>query len=156
VINCEFENGNKAHLRHVVSDTLVLKGGKVLLSKRSSHLSEAGKWSLSGGFMEHDETIKQAAIREIREETGWEVKDLTLLTIIDTPNRPNEDRQNVDFIFFAQAVKKVGEPDDESTEQKWFDLDDLPSDDEIAFDHADSIKIYKKWLKDKTPLPIFG
>jgi 8-oxo-dGTP diphosphatase len=156
MINCEFENGNKAQLRHVVSDTLVLKDGKVLLSKRSKHLSEGGKWGLAGGFMERDETIKEAVHREVLEETGWEIKDLTLLTVIDNPNRPNEDRQNVDFIFFAKADKKVGEPDDESTEQKWFDLDALPTDDEIAFDHADSIKIYKKWLKDKFTLPVIG
>lgn len=156
MINCEFENGNKAHLRHVVACTIIAKDGKIWLAKRANKISEGGKWDLAGGFMDHDETILEAAKREAREESGWEIDDLVLLRINDQPNRPHEDRQNVDFIFTAKAVKQVGDPDDESSEQRWFALDELPPDDEIAFDHDEAIALYKKWLKVKFALPVVG
>ena len=71
MINCEFENGNKASLRHVVVDNLVLKDGKILLVKRTGKLLEGGKWGLAGGYVDRDETVKEAAKREILEETGY-------------------------------------------------------------------------------------
>src|SRR5215471_14320648 len=78
MISCSFENGHKASLRHVVVDNLVLQGDRLLLVKRAAKLSEGGKWGLVGGFVDRDETIKQAVAREIMEETGYEVADITL------------------------------------------------------------------------------
>ncbi len=143
MINCSFEDGNKASLRHVVVDNLVLKDGKILLVKRVGKLLEGGKWGLVGGFVDRDETIEQAAEREIMEETGWKVKDFTLLKVNDQPDRPAEDRQNIAFVYYCTATEKTGKADWESDKQTWFDLDDLPPDDQIAFDHAEDIKSYK-------------
>ena len=134
-------------MRHVVVDTIVMKDNQILLVKRTAKLTEGGKWGLVGGFVDRDETIKQAAGREILEETGWTVQDLTLLNINDNPDRPKEDRQNISMVFFCDAIKKVGEPDWESDEQKWFDLDALPDVAELAFDHSDCIELYKQYLK---------
>ena len=156
MIDCTFENGGKTKLRHVVVDTLILKDSKILLVKRHKKLSEPEKWGLAGGFMERDERIEQAAAREALEETGWQVKDMTLMRIVDNPNRPTEDRQNVAFVYFATTAKKVGEADWESHEQKWFDLDELPPKDQIAFDHAEQIEFYKKYLKENFKLPVVG
>lgn len=154
MITCTFEDGNKGLLRHVVVDTIVLKDDKILMVKRTAKLLEGGKWGIVGGFVDRDETTAQAAAREVLEETGWQVKDLVLLRINDNPNRPNEDRQNVSFVYFCQATEKTGEADWESDEQKWFSWDELPDDKNIAFDHTESISIYRKYLKEKSPLPI--
>jgi ADP-ribose pyrophosphatase YjhB (NUDIX family) len=154
MINCTFEDGNKASLRHVVVDTVVTKDDKILLVKRAAKLLEGGKWSLAGGFVDRDETTAQAAAREVMEETGWQVTDLTLLGIKDNPNRRNDDRQNVSFVYFATAAQKTGESDWETDEQKWFSWDELPNDGDIAFDHAENISLYRKYLKDKPALPI--
>lgn len=156
MINCTFENGNKASLRHAVCDVLVLQDGQILLGKRSPKLSEGGKWGLIGGFMERDETIAEGATREVYEETGWEIKNLTLLWIRDNPQDKREDRQNIKFIFFADAVKQTGQPDWENDALQWFPLDDVPPAEALAFDHADSIAAYKEYLKDRTPLPIMA
>ena len=111
MLTCIFEDGGKASLRHAIVDTLVLKDGKLLLVKRTGKLLEGGKWALVGGFVDRDETLAQAAAREVMEETGWTVKDMTLLRINDSPSRPHEDRQNVAFVFFCTAVEKSGEAD---------------------------------------------
>jgi len=156
MITCLFENGNKSSLRHVVVDTVVLKDNKILLVKRTGKLLEGGKWGLVGGFVDRDETTAQAAAREIMEETGWQITDLVLLRINDDPNRPREDRQNVCFVYFCSATEKTGKGDWESDEQRWFSWDELPSKENIAFDHAESISLYRKYLKNKSPLPIVG
>ncbi|HWB39343.1 MAG TPA: NUDIX hydrolase [Candidatus Saccharimonadales bacterium] len=156
MINCEFEDGGKAKLRHVTTDVIVVKDGKILMVRRNQKLLEGGKWGLAGGFMDRDETVAQCATREVYEETGWEIQGLTLLTIVDGPDRPHEDRQNVSFVYFCEAVQKTGEPDWESDAVEWFGLDDLPPDEQIAFDHAKSIGLYKKYLTDNLPLPILS
>ena len=109
-----------------------------------------------GGYCDRDETTVETGIREAMEESGWVVNNLRLLRINDNPNRPHEDRQNIDFIYIADAIEKTGEADWESEEVKWFPLDSLPEDSEIAFDHLDSIALYKKYKEREFPLPVLG
>jgi ADP-ribose pyrophosphatase YjhB (NUDIX family) len=157
MITCLFENNDSGSLRHVVADNLVLAGDKILLVKRTNKLLEGGKWGLVGGFVERDETIRQAAAREIMEEVGYTVKDITLLRIIDSPNRPAEDRQNVAFVHFCTVVgPKAQSGDEESTDQRWFPLSALPEESEIAFDHFSSIALYMAYRSQSFNLPIFG
>jgi ADP-ribose pyrophosphatase YjhB (NUDIX family) len=154
MITCTFEDGNSALLRHLVVDAIVLKDNKILLVKRTAKLLEGGKWALVGGYVERDETAAQAATREIMEETGWQVKDLALLTINDNPDRPHEDRQNISLVYFCKAIQKTGKPDWESDEQRWFDLNKLPDESIIAFDHAKNISLYLKCIKENLILPV--
>ena len=142
MITCKFEDGGEAKLRHVVVDALVLKDNKILLIKRTKKLLEGGKWGLLGGFVERDETLKEAVAREVMEESGYKIKNIELLTIKDNPDRPNENRQNIAFMFTCEALEKEGDSDWEVDDQKWFDLSDIPAKDEIAFDHYDIIKFY--------------
>lgn len=151
MINCEFENGNKASLRHVVIDAIVLKENTILLVKRAGNLAEGGKWGLVGGFAERDEIMEEALTREVFEETGYEIKTTIFFTIIDNPKRKNEDRQNIAFIYVCEVGVKTGMSDNESTEQKWFDLDSLPKEEEIAFDHFQIINLYLKHKNNAFP-----
>ena len=160
MITCYFENNNKAFLRHVTVNAIVVKNNQVLLGKRGTlngkSILESGKWGLLGGFFNRDENLVQALKREVLEESGWEIDNLQLFRINDNPNRPKEDRQNVDIIFIANAVKQIGVSDEEVNKLEWFDLDKLPTKEEIAFDHGDSLELYKKYLKEKFSLPILG
>ncbi|MBP6880124.1 NUDIX hydrolase [Candidatus Saccharibacteria bacterium] len=142
MISCQFEDGNKASLRHVTVDTVVFNSEKtqILLVLRAMRLLEGGKWGVVGGYMDRDETMEQAARREIYEETGYELESIDFQYFNDNPDRPGEDRQNVSFIFTAVAGKQTGIPDDESSEIHWFDIDKLPDKSKIAFDHAEIIK----------------
>ncbi|MEK7597128.1 MAG: NUDIX domain-containing protein [Patescibacteria group bacterium] len=157
MITCTFENNNKTSLRHVTVNAIVVKNNQVLLGKRGTFngkpILESGKWGLLGGFFSRDENLIEAVKREVMEESGWEISDLKLFRINDNPNRPREDRQNVDIIFTANAVKQTGRSDEEVTRLKWFDLDKIP---EMAFDHGDALELYKKYLKENFPLPVLG
>lgn len=156
MINCTFENGNKNSLRHVVVDMLIVKNNQILLVKRAPHLLNGNLYALVGGFVERNETTKQAVIREAMEETGYKVKVISLFRIIDHPNRKNENRQNISFVYLVEPLDKVGKSDHEVKELKWFDLDKLPLQEEFAFDHLDNVKLYLQHLKTPFSLPIMN
>jgi len=156
MITCTFENGNQNSLRHVTANAMVIKDGKILLTRRSEGLLEAGKWGLLGGYMERDETTATCAVREAKEESGWDIENPRLFRIVDNPARPHEDRQNVEFVYITDAVGKTGEPDWESKELRWFALNDLPADDELAFDHGEDIELYKQYLEKPFTLPLLN
>lgn len=159
MISCTFENNSKTSLRHVCVNAIVVKDNKVLLGKRGTYkgqkILEYGKWSMLGGYFDRGENLEQAIKREVYEESGWKIKNITLLRINANPDRPMEDRQNVDIIFIATATEKTGEPDEESLELKWFGLDKLPPKSKIAFDHNDSLEYYKKYEKGKIKIPFW-
>ncbi|MEK7571539.1 MAG: NUDIX hydrolase [Patescibacteria group bacterium] len=144
MITCAFENGNKASLRHVVVDILVIKDDRILLVKRTKKLLEGGKWALVGGFVDRDEDLKKAASREVFEESGYRIKNLELLHINQRPDRPHEDRQNISFVFVGTAGEKEGESDWEVDDQQWFSFEALPPQETIAFDHYEDIQQYLK------------
>ena len=162
MITCTFENNNIASpgLRHVTVNAIVVRDGQVLMGLRAPvnglTMLETGKWALLGGFFGFGENLEAAIKREVMEESGWEIDNLQLFRINDNPNRPKEDRQNVDMIFIAQAVKQVGKPDNEVAELKWFPLDALPPADQIAFDHGEDLAMYLKYLHDPQQLPLIG
>lgn len=145
MLTCTFEDGNKASLRHAIAHALVIKDNQILLIRRAQKLLEGGKWAFPGGFVDRDEILEKAVKREVKEESGWEVDVVSLISIIDNPDRPNDaGRQNIAFNYLCEATQKTGEPDWEVTEQKWFDLDKLPPQEEIAFDHYQVIQSYLK------------
>jgi len=156
MITCKFENGSNAQLRHMVTHVIALKENKILLVKRAEGILEAGKWGLPGGFADRNETIKQTAIREFKEETGWDCEVISLFKIISNPNRPNDSgRQNIALEFLVKPLKKTGESDWEQTEVKWWDLDEI-NESEMAFDHGTTINFLKKYLKGEVEIPIFA
>lgn len=144
MVTCTFEDGGTGKLRHVVVDGLVVSKNKILLVKRASYLTNPNKYGLPGGYLNRDETTIEGVQREVLEETGYTCKKVTLFTIIDEPNRKGEDRQNVEFTFVIEPGKKVGRPDKESSEVKWFDLSKLPKEKDFAFDHFERIQMYLK------------
>ena len=158
MINCEFEDGNKASLRHVTIDALILnkERDKLLLEKRAKHLSHGSKWCLPGGFLERNETTHQAIAREILEETGYEVSKSELFRINDKPDRKGEDRQNVTFVFLVIVSEKTGSSDDEVQELKWFEFEKIPSGEEFAFDHHENVRLLKKHLQHPVNLPLMS
>src|SRR5438309_392191 len=98
MIICTFEHGNRASLRHITVGAIALnEKSQVLLVKRAPQLSRGNNYTIPGGFLDRNETIQQAVLRELHEETGYQGSIKMLFRINDNPQRPNEDRQNVDM-----------------------------------------------------------
>ena len=154
MITCNFEDGGKASLRHVVTHALVEKDGALLLVKRAGDILETGKWGLPGGFLDRDETAAEGALRELREETGWEGNIISLFRINTNPNRPHEDRQNISLDFLIKPVRQVDDGDHESSKVEFIPFDKLLPSDKLAFDHGETIRKYMSYRVKQYPLPI--
>jgi len=157
MITCEFEDGGKGGLRHVTVKALTFnENQEILLVRRAPHILRGGKYDIPGGFMDRDEDTEEAALRELFEESGIRGKVKFLFRINDNPRRPKEDRQNVDFIYIVEKIGGELQTDSEGTDLAWFSQENLPSEEEFAFDHRDSILKYFKYLKEPFQLPIIG
>ncbi len=157
MIQCILENNAKVSFRHVTVGAIVINVNKeVLMVKRAKHLTNGGKYALPGGFLDRDETTTEAALRELKEETGYEGKITSLFQVIDTPQRPKEDRQNVEFKYIIDLTggQKIDNNEVESID--WISLDNLPNENDCAFDHLESIHLFKKYLEKPFPLPVMN
>lgn len=106
---------------------------KILLIERGREPFK-NKWALPGGFIEMDETLENACIRELEEETGLLVNSMKQFRTYDAINRDPRHR-TISVVFsteLSKTVKVVGS--DDAANAAWFRLDALP---DLAFDHAD-------------------
>ena len=128
---------------------IVNKKGQILLQSRA----DRDKWGLPGGCQELGERFQDTIIREIKEETNLDVKeeDLELIDIVSGSTRRN-DYPNGDVVINNTALYCVrnysGELkwDNESKNMKFFDLDNLPENQ----NDPDLIEIYINRLNKKT------
>lgn len=105
---------------------LLVRDGKILLSLRKNTGYEDGKYNLPSGHVEDNESLTQAASREIFEEIGIALKpeDFTLVHVMH--RKENDIR--VDFFFTADPHNQ--EPENREPEKcddlRWFPLNKLP------------------------------
>lgn len=131
---------------------MMLKDGKVLLGKRhedpekaDSELSGEGTWTMPGGKLHFQESFEQGAKREVKEETGIELKNTRVICV------NNDMTENAHFITVGllaiheegdfEGWAKVMEPD-EIVEWNWFGSNELPE--KIYFPSAKVLENYKQ------------
>ena len=91
-------------------------------------------WALPGGFMEMEETLEEAARRELLEETGIKAGELIRFDSYDKPGRDPRGR-TITQVFVMIWKEEMGVPkaDSDASSLQWFGLNELP---QLAFDHA--------------------
>jgi 8-oxo-dGTP diphosphatase len=118
-------------------DVVVLRadGGRhdVLLIQRARE-PFAGAWALPGGFVEPGERLLEAALRELREETGLAIGSATFVGVYDAPDRdPREHTIATAFVAVIAGPGPAVSARDDARAVAWAPLDALPP---LAFDHA--------------------
>jgi len=112
----------------------------VLLIERK-HPPFEGMWALPGGFLDMDETLEEAALRELQEETGISGVQLKQFHTFSKVNRdPRHRTITTVFIGFANDVTSKPEAGDDAVKAEWFALDELPP---LAFDHEEVMEMVK-------------
>src|SRR2546422_10359558 len=117
--------------------------GRVALVRHHPDRGWDDVWVPPGGLLESGETADDGFRREVREETGLEVKDLHVTRIFDNAyEEPGRRRYPFYFVqFVSRAATHELHPDDhEVRDARWFDA--LPK--RMAF-REDYVEDYKEW-----------
>jgi 8-oxo-dGTP diphosphatase len=101
---------------------IIVEAGRVLLVKRG-HPPLLGEWSIPGGVLEVGETVREAAIREAREETSVIVESQELLGVFDRVIRDETGRVRYHYVLVDFLCRRVdGEPHaaGDADDARWF------------------------------------
>ena len=112
----------------------VFREGRVLLVRRANP-PDAGRWAFPGGKIDRGETIENAAVRELLEETGVHAEPHRVFTAVDVFDRDESGGLRQHFVLIAVLCKwQSGESiaGDDALEARWFELDEL-DDANLAF-----------------------
>lgn len=117
------------------------QGLRVLANKRGKGCpNNVGKWNCPCGYLDYDETTKQACMREVKEETNLTL-DPSLLYFLSFYDIPKGNTQNISFTYWSykdtyafQTVTGAFADQDEVDEVEWIGIDELDKYD-WAFEH---------------------
>ncbi len=119
---------------------------KLLLIKRGLGPFKA-KWALPGGFVRVNETLDDAARRELAEEAGLEKVYLEqLYTFGELKRDPRERVVTVAYFALVRPADHALVATTDADAAEWFPLADLPA---LAFDHAAIIAVARERLRGK-------
>jgi 8-oxo-dGTP diphosphatase len=134
----------------VAADAMVFSKGaaglQLLLVKRKND-PDKGMWAIPGGFVEDDEELEAAAIRELEEETGLKLPAMTQLHTFGKVGRDPRGR-TISVVYYAitdASLQEVKGADD-AEEAKLVNVNEIT---ELAFDHMEALALAMKKLADK-------
>jgi 8-oxo-dGTP diphosphatase len=125
---------------------VVREDGRVLILRRAQESTGGGMWCLPGGKIDYGDTVEQAAVRELQEETGLRAGDLRFLFYQDSlPYEPGL-MHCINFYFACEAGGHLV-LNDESTDSAWIGPDEL-SRYQVAFRNDEGLRRYwsKSWI----------
>jgi 8-oxo-dGTP diphosphatase len=119
---------------------------KILLIKRGIEPFK-GQWALPGGFVRENETTEQAALRELKEETGLtDIYMEQLYTFSDIDRDPRGRVISTAYFALVKSTNRQPKGGDDAAEAKWFPVKNIPP---TAFDHNLIIETALNRLKGK-------
>ena len=137
----------------IVIFTIVDDDLKVLLIQRGIEPYE-GMWALPGGFVGLDESLRRAAWRELKEETGVHAAFLEQLSAFGHPDRdPRERVITVAYYALIPSDRLELKAATDARKAELFSMSDLP---ELAFDHAKILRRAHQKVKAKIDEPIIA
>jgi 8-oxo-dGTP diphosphatase len=120
----------------------------VLLIQRENE-PFAGRWALPGGFVDMEESLETAAVRELAEETGITGVRLEQLRAFGNPGRDPRGR-NICVAFAGVLEDSAQTPcgADDALQAQWFEVTAPPP---LAFDHDEILACAIEWLTRQFP-----
>ena len=119
-----------------------LNGLSVLLIERANEPFK-GCWAFPGGFMDMEEDAEDCAKRELKEETGLEIRSMRQLGAFTDVNRDPRGR-TVSIAYYAVIEKSEVKGADDAIQARWFPIDSIPP---LAFDHDKILRMALEEIK---------
>jgi 8-oxo-dGTP diphosphatase len=107
---------------------IIIERERVVLVKRA-HPPLQAQWSIPGGVLEIGELVRDAAVREAREETGLTVEPVELLGVYDRVLRNPEQRVQYHYVLIDFLCRRVAgnlAAASDAAEVRWFTREKLP------------------------------
>jgi len=126
-------------------DAVWIRRGRILLVRRGKPPFR-GAWALPGGFVEQRETVEEALVRELREETGLSGRPLKIVGVYSGPDRdPRKPTTSVAFLVGGRGGKPVGH--DDAASAAWVPLAEAHP---LAFDHERIVSDARRMVRRAT------
>ncbi len=119
----------------VAVDGLVLHDGKLVAIRRSNEPFR-GMPALPGGFVQLGETVRDAVVREVREETGLETRTVRLVGVFSDPGRDPRGHV-ISIVYELERIGGALKAGSDASDIVLLDPRSLPR---MAFDHADIVR----------------
>ncbi|RLG21853.1 NUDIX hydrolase [Candidatus Micrarchaeota archaeon] len=137
-----------ADLYRVAVDLIVESDKGILLIRRKQEPFK-DKWCLPGGHVDKNETVEEAAVRELKEETSISVNlnSLKLVGVYSDPDRDPREPRAISVCFYVRTNEDARAGSD-AEEARYFPLDKIPH--PLGFDHSKMVEdAFKKKLFEK-------
>ena len=108
---------------------LIFKGDSILLVERGRQPLK-GYWSIPGGLLEVGEQLADAVVREVREETGLDVKPISVVEIFERILRDTKGVPEYHYVLIDYLCKVTGgelKASDDAVNVEWVRRKDLPA-----------------------------
>lgn len=109
--------------------TVVFKDDHILLIQRNKP-PKATQWSIPGGAQDLGETLKEASAREVKEETGVDIKNITLVDVVDYIKKDDQGK----ILYHYSLVDYMADYDggdliagDDALNPKWVPISEIAS-----------------------------
>ncbi len=126
----------------VAAVVFIVQDGRVLMVRRSVD-PQMGKWALPAGYIDYGEDPREAAVREVREETGLKVRITRLIDVLG-PDAAGEGSATIVILFEGQVIGGTLTAQDDIDRAAFFAPHEIPHD-EVAFESTRLL--LARWLE---------
>lgn len=126
-------------------DCIIEKDGKIVLIKRGVEPFK-GKLAIPGGYVDYGEKVEDAIVREVKEETGLDVKPMEILGVYSDKYRSPK-HHVITTTFILKIVDGELKAGDDAENVGLYKIEELKKE-YLAFDHYKIIQDYLKWKRE--------
>ncbi len=130
---------------------VIICDGKILLEKRKN-LPSKGKWTIPGGLVDLGESVENAVLREVKEETCLDVENPRLIDVVDNVDLDEKGRVKYHFVivdyFVSSKCPAAAKAESDAEDLRWVKFDEVET-----YDLTSSFRVFFRRNRQKLENP---